>query len=122
MSEDTEIQLKEWNSITSKTELSGGSVSIYTVAKSLTPDNFVKLFDEYLNLGGKDFQSGKEVGLKLRTTHRTLQRLAITFAFGIIAGLSEQPYSDPRNEVAIQTAKKVADMINNNELPFGFYI
>ena len=122
MTSDTEIQIKEWNSATSSTEVTGESVSTHSIAKSLTPDNFVKLFDEYLNLGGKDFQNGKEVGLKLRSTHRTLQRQAICFAFGLIVGLSEQTYSDPRNEVAIQTAKKVNEMIKNGELPFGLYI
>ncbi|MHC1740152.1 MAG: hypothetical protein AB9897_03460 [Anaerolineaceae bacterium] len=122
MYEETTIQLKEWNSESSTTQLTGESVSVYTIAKSMTPDNFVKLFDEYLNLGAKDFRSGKEVGLKLRTTHRSLQRLAICFACGVVAGLAEQVYTDPRNETAIETAKKVAEMIKNNELPFGLFI
>jgi hypothetical protein len=58
----------------------------------------------------------------LRFTHRTLQRLAICFAFGIIAGLSEQEHTDPRNETAIQTAKKIKAMIDKGELLFGLYI
>ena len=40
----------------------------------------------------------------------------------MIVGLSEQAYTDPRNETAIQTAKKVAQMLEGGELPFGFYI
>lgn len=122
MSEDTLIQLKEWNSETCNTELTGESVSIYTVAKSMTTGNFTKLFDEYLNLGGKDFREGKQVGLKLRFTHRTLQRLAICFAFGVIAGLAEQEFTDPRNETAIQTANKVFQMMEAGDLPLGLYI
>jgi len=51
-----------------------------------------------------------------------LQRLAICFAFGIIAGLSEQEYTDARNETAVETAKKIKQMIDQGELPFGFYI
>ena len=73
-------------------------------------------------MGGKDFREGKQVGLQLRFTHRTLQRLAICFAFGVIVGLSEQEHTDPRNETAIQTAKKVAQMLAEGEFPFGLYI
>jgi len=122
MNEDTKIQLKDRNSSTSSIELTGSSISTFEVARSLSLDNFTKLFDEYLNLGGKGFEDGKQVGLKLRLTHRTLQRLAICFAFGIIVGLSQQEYTDPRNEVAIGTAKKVAELIEKGELPVGFYI
>lgn len=122
MFEETKILLKEWNSSTKDIEPTGESISIYTISKSMTLDNFSKFFDEFLNLGAKDFQDGKQVGLKLRFTHRSLQRLAICFAFGIIAGLSQQEFTDPRNETAIQTAKKIKTMIDLGELPFGLYI
>ena len=122
MFEETKIQLKAWNSNTNNIEPTGEVISIYTISKSMTLDNFTKIFDEFLNVGAKDFQDGKQVGLKLRFTHRTLQRLAICFAMGIIVGLSEQEYTDPRNEVAIQTARKVKAMIDQGELPFGLYI
>ena len=80
------------------------------------------MLDDFLNLGGKGFREGKEIGLQLRFTHRTLQRLVICFAFGMIAGLSEQEYTDPRNETAIQTAKKVVQLMESGELPVGLYI
>jgi len=120
--EDTVIQLKAWNSTTSMTETTGESISIYSIARSMTLDNFIKLFDEFLNLGGKQYAEGKIIGMKLRFTHRSLQRLAICFAFGIIAGLSEQEYTDARNETAVATAKRVKQMIDQGELPFGLYI
>jgi hypothetical protein len=60
--------------------------------------------------------------LQFRFTHRTLQRLAICFAFGLIAGLSEQEYTDPRNESAVKTAKKITTMLENSELPLSLYI
>lgn len=120
--EDTVIQLKTWNSKTSMTEMTRESISIYTIAKSMTLDNFTKLFDEFLNLGGKQYADGKIIGMKLRSTHRSLQRLAICFAFGVIAGLSEQEYTDARNETAVETAKKIKKMIDQGELPFGLYI
>lgn len=120
--EETTIQIRGWNSTTSTMEETGETVSIYTVARSMTMDNFTKLFDEFLNLGGKQYAEGKIVGQRLRFTHRSLQRLVICFVFGIIAGLSEQEYTDARNETAIQTAKKIKKMIDQGELPFGLYI
>ena len=120
--EETTIKVMGWNSTTGIMEETGETVSIYTVARSMTLDNFTKLFDEYLNLGGKQYREGQIIGQKLRYTHRSLQRLAICFAFGIIAGLSEQEYTDARNETAIETAKKVKQMIDQGELPFGLYI
>jgi hypothetical protein len=78
--------------------------------------------DEFLNLGGKGYREGKEVGLQLRFTHRTLQRLVVCFALGMIAGLSEQENTDPRNETAIQTAKKLVQLMESGELPLGLYI
>lgn len=120
--EDTSIQLKAWNSTTSMTETTGESISVYTIARSMTLHNFTKLFDEFLNLGGKQFREGCLVGQQLRYTHRSLQRLAICFSFGIIAGLSEQEFTDPRNETAVETAKKVKQLIDQGELPFGLYI
>ena len=120
--DETMIVVREWNPTTGMMDETGERINTYTVAKSLTLDNFTKLFDEFLNLGGKQYAEGKIIGQKLCCTHRSLQRLAICFAFGIIAGLSEQEYTDARNETAVQTAKKIKQMIDQGELPFGFYI
>ncbi len=122
MDTDRAIRLKEWSADTQRTEETGETISVNQVAKSMTLENFAALLDDFLNLGGKDFQEGKEVGMQMRFTHRTLQRLAVCFAFGIIAGLSEQQRTDPRNETAIQTAQKIARMLEEGELPLGFYI
>jgi hypothetical protein len=122
MKSNTVIELKEWNMETRKMELTGEVVSIHRIANSMTPENFARLFEKYLNLGGKQFEEGQDIGQLLRRTHRTLQRLAICFALGLIVGLSEQEYTDPRNEEAIKTAKKVAQMVQNGELSMGFYL
>ena len=122
MNTKTTIHLKVWNSETGLNEETGETLNTYQIAKSLSLENFAALLDDFLNLGGKGFREGKEAGLQLRSTHRTLQRLVICFAFGLIAGLSEQEYTDPRNETAIQTAKKVAQMLAEDELPLGPYI
>jgi len=122
MNESKTIILKSWNSDSSRIEETGETLSTYTIAKSLSLENFTALLDEFLNLGGKGFREGQLVGQQLRTTHRTLQRLAVCFALGIIAGLSEQEHTDPRNEFAIQTAKVVAQMLDDDELPLGPYL
>ena len=116
------IRLKAYNPDTSRNELTGESIDVYSLAKSLTLENFVSLLEDYLNLGGKGYREGREIGLQLRFTHRSLQRLVICFAFGLIAGLSEQEFTDPRNETAIQTARKVVQMMADGELPVGPYI
>ena len=122
MNEHKTITLKDWNSDCSRIEETGETISVYQVAKSMTIENFAALLDEYLNQGGKGLNEGKEIGLQMRFTHRTLQRLAICFAIGIITGLSEQEYKDARNETAIQTAQKVAEMLEAGEFPLGLYI
>ena len=122
MLEHNTIHMKTWNSNTGCNEDTGETSSVYSLAKSLTSGNFSALLQDYLNLGGKGYREGREIGLQLRITHRTLQRLVICFTFGLIAGLSEQEYTDPRNETAIQTARKVAQMLTNDELPVGPYI
>jgi hypothetical protein len=122
MNSKTTIRIKEYNSESGRYDDTGETLSTHTLARSMTAENFTALFDDFLNLGGKDFQEGKEIGLQLRFTHRTLQRLAICFALGIITGLSEQEYTDPRNETAIQTAQKVAEMMEGGEFPLGLYL
>ena len=67
MNKDKTIKLKDWNSDCSRLEETGESLSTYQVAKSLTSENFAALLDEYLNLGGKDFREGKEIGFSCDT-------------------------------------------------------
>ncbi len=122
MNDTHSIVLKDWNPETWKNEPTGEVVSIYAVARSITPEKFARLLDSYLNFGGKGANEGRLVGLQLRKTHRTLQRLAICFALGLIVGLSEQEHSDARNETAVETAKKLAEMVRKGELPMGMHI
>jgi hypothetical protein len=49
----TKFYLKDWNPESHMTEPTGEVVSIYAIARSITPLNFAKLLDNYLNLGGK---------------------------------------------------------------------
>lgn len=116
------IRMKAYNPETSCNEQTGETIDVYSLAKSLTIENFAALLEDYLNLGGKGFREGREIGLQLCFTHRTLQRLVICFAFELIAGLSEQEFTYPRNEIAILTAKKVVKLLEEGELPVGPYI
>jgi hypothetical protein len=122
MDKSNTIILFTWSSETGHNVPTGETIDVYTLAKSLTSENLAALLVDFLNLGGKGFREGKEIGLQLRFTHRTLQRLAVCIAFGLIVGLSEQEYADPRNETAIQTAKKIAQMLEKGDLSLGLYI
>jgi hypothetical protein len=99
-----------------------GEVSTYQIAKCIKPEQMAELLDDLLNVGGRGYIEGLQVGKDLRTTHRTLQRSAIGFALGIILGISDQEHSDARNATALETAKKIADLAEKGELPLGLYI
>jgi hypothetical protein len=98
------------------------TVNIWHIARSLNPEQFRELLDDFLNSGGKDFPVGKEIGEQMRFTHRTLQRLVVAFCLGVITGISDQEYTDARNETAIETAKKIKQLMDEGELPLGQYI
>ena len=122
MNESTSIVLKAWNSETYHYEATGQTVSTHQIARSMTPENFTRLLDTFINVGAKGFAEGKEIGLMLRFTHRTLQRLAICFSLGLIAGLAEQQHVDERNAVAIETAQKIANLVESGEFKLGLYL
>jgi hypothetical protein len=98
-------------------------VTPWQVARALqTPLQIAEVLSRTLNLGAKQFVSGRLVGRLLRSDHRTLQRQAIGFCLGVIVGLSDQQYTDPRNSTAIETAKKISRMVDDGELPLGSYL
>jgi hypothetical protein len=85
MDEKNTIKIIAYHPDTSCNQETGETIDVYTLAKSLTIENFAAMLDDFLNLGGKGYREGKQVGLQLRFTHRTLQRLVICFALGMIA-------------------------------------
>jgi hypothetical protein len=98
-------------------------VHIGMLAKSMSPENFTALFDDFLNYGGKDQGEGELIGKAMQTTHRTLQASAIRFCFGFLNGISKGvQYTDARNEKAIAAAKKVSEMVENGEINYGWMI
>ena len=96
--------------------------TLRSISKAMGAEEFAEFFDDFLNSGMKDYGAGEAVGVKLQETHRTLQASAIRFSLGIILGLSEQEYTDPRNETPIAMGQKIAEMIESRELKMGYMI
>lgn len=117
-----DVKMLKYNSETGCFEDTGDTVGTWTIARWLSPQNFVDLFDDYLNLGGKQYREGVQVGEAMRNTHRTLQACAIKFCLGVVVGLSRQDFTDPRNAKAIESAKEIAQKIENGEMNLGSYI
>jgi hypothetical protein len=97
-------------------------IDTYSLARSLPTDFLAALLSDYCNVGGKGYREGLQVGRDLRCEHRTLQRLVITFAFGLLCGIAEQTHSDPRNAEALQSAQAVKELLESGQLPFGLYL
>lgn len=96
-------------------------VTASTIGRAIDAKDLAEIIDTFLNRSGR-FNSGEEVGLELRTTHRSLQRLVVEFSLGVLDGISQQEYVDVRNGQAIATAKKIAKMRENGELNIGAFI
>ena len=120
--ESKNIIIKAWNEDFTRKVEAEQALSVYQLAGSMSLENFAALLDEFLNQGGKGFPQGQQVGLELRYTHPTIQRLAVGFALGVIVGLAEQDFTDLRNATAIKTAQVIAQMFDEGELPLGAYI
>jgi len=115
------IQLYDYD-YDSRERVQLAEVNASQVARCMTHENFVYLFDNYLNYGGKQYPEGVAVGKALQTTHPTLQRSAVAFAIGLLVGISRSSFVDGRNETAIATAKQIAALFENGDLPVGPYL
>lgn len=116
------VELKDWD-YDEKKWADKGSVSLHLLARNLDNEQFSTLIDNWLNsISRNGFVAGKEIGETLRTTHRSLQREAVLLAFGILAGIANQNYTDARNRDAILSAQKISKMVEAGELPFGAYL
>lgn len=72
--------------------------------------------------GFSSFKKGVSLGLYLRREHRTLQGNIINFLLGIICGLAEQKYTDPRNETGVDACKKIREDLENENIHLQPYI
>jgi hypothetical protein len=116
-----EIQLHHWDYDKNK-RVEDGTVSTHQIAKCIDPETLVELLDDFLNYAGRGYGTGITVGKGLRTHHRTLQRSAVAFALGLIVGISDQKFTDPRNAQAIETAKYIGKLVGEGKLPLGPYL
>ena len=115
------IKLHHWD-YDKKETVEDGEVSTSQIARCIGKDELVELFDDLLNYGGRGYSVGKQVGEDFRTHHRTIQRSAVAFAFGLIVGISKQEHTDARNAQAIETAKYIAKLFDEGSLPLGPYL
>lgn len=115
-----EVELVDYD-YSKNEKVSKGMVSLYLVAKSLSIKHVAYLLDNWVNLGGKGWREGLELGKLFQTTHRTLQGSLVNLCLGILCGLAETDlrWTDPRNEQAIKLAKQVKQVVDDNGIqPF----
>ena len=98
------------------------TVNTYYLARKLGPEVMAALLSDFCNQGAKGYATGIQVGKTLTCEHRTLQRLVITFAFGILAGMAEQTRCDARNADALASAQKVKQLLEEEQLPLGLFL
>jgi len=90
-----------------KEEIADADVGVHSLARSMDAEQFAQLLEDWVNNFSSRYKRGLKIGHELRRSHRTLQRSVIVELVGIIAGLSEQEYTDLRNEHAIHLAKQI---------------
>ena len=101
------VSLKRYSSESGSYEVYD-ELDTHTIGKSLTPEALAAVLDTYANNMAVGYQDGVLAGYELARAHRTIQRSVIVLLMGIIKGMSEQAWTDARNEQAIALAKKVA--------------
>ena len=99
-------------------------VGINRVGRSLKdePEKLAQLLGVMMNSFGNSATFGEQTGQAMHSEHRTLQRLIIIWAFNLLKGISQQEFTDPRNEDAIKAAKTLANMMDTVGVDFGAFI
>lgn len=97
-------------------------ISLNSIAKSMSHDQFADFMEDFCNSYNHDFRQGLTVGKRLQTAHRTLQATVVRYLLGILVGLSEQDYTDARNEAAVTACKQIAAQIEEGDIKIGYMI
>ena len=97
-------------------------VSIHAVAKAFTTEQFAEMLGDYMNCFCNEYNRGQEIGKHLQYQHRTLQGSVCRLLLGMLVGMGDTEYFDPRNEKAVAVGKQLKAMIENGELNFGYMI
>jgi len=92
------------------------------IAGKLTIPQFVKLLDDWMNwISVNETRRGLSAGIYATRLHRTIQRSIIGLLFAMIYGLSLGG-TDARNETAIKSCRKIAELMDEYELSIGAFI
>lgn len=97
-------------------------LSVRDVAKSITKEQFAEMLGDYMNCFCNEYNRGQEIGKLLQNQHRTLQGSVCRLLLGMLVGIGDTEYFDPRNERAVAVGKKLKEMIESGELNFGYMI
>lgn len=118
------VELKEYDYDARQT-ISRGEVSLWLLAKNLKLEDLCYLLDEWVNVHGSSvYRTGEQMGQKFQETHRTLQGLLTNLCLSILVGLGRQElrFTDDRNRRAVEACQKLAQFIENGELPLQPFI
>lgn len=115
------IKLHHWDYDLKKT-IEDGEVFTNDIARCVTEENFIELFDDLMNYGGRGFTEGIAVAEGFKRKHPTIQRSAIAFCLGFVVRMADSQFVDARNETAVETAKKIQALADEGELPIGIYL
>jgi hypothetical protein len=97
-------------------------VSVSDVARTFTNEQFAEMLGDYMNCYCNEYKKGQEIGKLLQSQHRTLQGSVCRLLLGMLVGIGDTEYSDPRNEKAVAVGKQLKEMIEKGELNFGYMI
>jgi len=132
--ENRDIQIKKYLSAEERSEFlgeersfgghepTGETISGYTIAHSITTGQLAKLLDDFLNLGGKGYREGLELGRYFQSTHRTLQQCFVGYLMGALMGLAEMDakFTDARNKDSITMLQKLKKLVEDGEIAASF--
>lgn len=99
-----------------------GETSIYDLKHSLSYEDIGKLLEEKLNNFDNKFKKGEEVGKQLGAIHCSLQGELIRFFLGVLCAMATPNFVDARNEVPVETCRKIKAQIESGNLKTGWLI
>lgn len=97
-------------------------VSLYGLSKTLTAPMIASIFENWANsMSRNPKRDGEIVGRLLSTAHRTLQGCAVNFFISVLISF-DTAWSDPRNDVAMDTCRKIKALVDRGEIKWQPFI
>lgn len=97
-------------------------ISVHSVAKAFSDEQFAEMLGNYMNCFCNEYRKGQDIGKLLQNQHRTLQGSIARLFLGVLVGIGDTEYFDPRNEKAVALGKQLKEMIEKGELNYGYMI